>query len=158
MSLARYIEGQVYWWNSSRLTCKPISAFRYGFGENFHIDKIFRPILTQQKTEGQTGHVGVLAHKQPTLEKHLRSTVGSFTLCELRSNCLLTSISEDDDWVYATYKDASGEERKLRAKFLAAADGKTGFTRKMYLEPKGIRLDWAEQYAIPNVNSLRRLN
>ncbi|KAJ5125209.1 monooxygenase [Penicillium atrosanguineum] len=54
-------------------------------------------------------------------------------------------IFEDADWVYATYSDASGTERKLRAKFLAAADGKTGFTRKMYLEPKGIQLNWAEQ-------------
>ncbi|KAJ5976333.1 monooxygenase [Penicillium waksmanii] len=96
-------------------------------------------------SEGQTGHVGILAHKQPILEKHLRSTIEEADSCELRSSCTLTSISEDKNWVYATYDDALGREKRIRAKFLAAADGKTGFTRKMYLEPKGIRLEWAEQ-------------
>ncbi|KAJ5579400.1 hypothetical protein N7450_008267 [Penicillium hetheringtonii] len=124
------------------------AKFIGGTHRNLHANPFLH--FDTASTEGQTGHVGVLAHKQPILEKHLRSTVESSTLCELRSNCLLTSISEDDDWVYATYKDASGEEKNLRAKFLAAADGKTGFTRKMYLEQKGIRLEWAEQYAIPN--------
>jgi 2-polyprenyl-6-methoxyphenol hydroxylase-like FAD-dependent oxidoreductase len=90
--------------------------------------------------------VGVLAHKQPVLEKYLRSIVEEGDSCELRSSCTLTSISEDENWVYATYDDASGREKRIRAKFLAAADGKTGFVRKMYLEPKGIRLDRAEQY------------
>jgi 2-polyprenyl-6-methoxyphenol hydroxylase-like FAD-dependent oxidoreductase len=97
------------------------------------------------QSEGNTGHVGVLAHKQPILEKYLRTVLNKAAECELRSSCELTSISEDKDWVYATYKDPSGTEHKVRAKFLAAADGKTGYTRKMYLEPKGIELDWAEQ-------------
>ena len=98
------------------------------------------------KSEGNTGHIGVLAHKQPVLEKHLRSVVKEAKVCELRNSCTLTSISEDEHWVYVTYSDSTGSDKKLRAKFLAAADGKTGFTRKMYLEPKGIRMDWAEQY------------
>lgn len=102
-------------------------------------------LLTVAKSEGNTGHVGVLAHKQPVLEKHLRSVVQGCPTCELRTSCTLTSIFEDGNWVYVTYSDASGTEKKLRAKFLAAADGKTGFTRKMYLELKGIQLDWAEQ-------------
>ncbi|KAJ6114339.1 monooxygenase [Penicillium sp. IBT 16267x] len=95
-------------------------------------------------SEGYTGHVGVLAHKQPILEKYLREAVGKAEKSELRSNCTLTSISEDADWVYATYND-SGTQKKIRAKFLAAADGKTGFTRKNYLEPKGVQLEWAGQ-------------
>lgn len=97
------------------------------------------------QSEGNTGHVGVLAHKQPILEKYLRTAMEKADECELRSSCELTSISEDKDWVYATYKDVSGIEHKIRAKFLTAADGKTGYTRKMYLEPKGIELNWAEQ-------------
>lgn len=97
------------------------------------------------QSEGNTGHVGLLAHKQPILEKYLRTVLDKFVECELRSSCELTSISEDKDWVYATYQDATGRQRKIRAKFLAAADGKTGYTRKMYLEPKGIKLNWAEQ-------------
>lgn len=90
--------------------------------------------------------MGVFAHKQPILEKYVRTAIDKTGTGELRSSCTLTSISEDADWVYATYSDPSGIEKRVRAKFLAAADGKTGYTRKMYLEPKGITLDWAEKY------------
>jgi 2-polyprenyl-6-methoxyphenol hydroxylase-like FAD-dependent oxidoreductase len=55
-------------------------------------------------------------------------------------------ISEDEDYVYATYTNQDGEEKKLRAKYLVGADGKTGFTRKNYLEPKGIRMEKDEKY------------
>ncbi|KAJ5730398.1 monooxygenase [Penicillium malachiteum] len=95
--------------------------------------------------EGNTGHVGLFAHKQPVLEKYLRTSIEKAACSTLRSKCALTSISEDKDWVYAIYDD-SGVEKRIRAKFLVAADGKTGFTRKMYLEPKGIQLEWAEPY------------
>lgn len=104
--------------------------------------------VTILKSEGNTGHIGVIAHKQPVLEKNLRSAVEESNFCELRSSCTLTAISEDEQWVYATYTDASGAEKKIRSKFLAAADGKTGFTRKMYLEPKGIQMEWAEKYKL----------
>ncbi|KAJ5779825.1 monooxygenase [Penicillium paradoxum] len=111
------------------------------------------PCMHQQKerkktdipqSEGHTGHIGILAHKQPVMEKYLRVAMGQSKVSELRSNCTLISLSEDLEWVYAIYTDASGQEKKIRSRFLAAADGKTGFTRKMYLEPKGITLDWAE--------------
>ncbi|UNI15993.1 hypothetical protein JDV02_002473 [Purpureocillium takamizusanense] len=48
---------------------------------------------------------------------------------------------EDSDWVYASYVDASGDLRTVRGKFLVGADGKTGFTRKQYLEPRGVTLE-----------------
>lgn len=60
----------------------------------------------------------------------------------------MTSISEDDDWVYATYTNTAGVEKYIRGRFLVGADGKTGFTRKKYLEPKGIQMQWAEGYVI----------
>lgn len=87
----------------------------------------------------------MIAHKQPALEKHLRTIVESSELSQIRTSCTLTSIHEDKDWVYATYVDSKGEVRQVKSRFLAAADGKTGFTRKNYLEPKGIRMEWAEQ-------------
>lgn len=65
---------------------------------------------------------------------------------DLRSGCELTAISEDKDWVYIEYLDMSGTQRRLRSRFLVAADGKTGFVRKHYLEPKGIDLLWVEKY------------
>lgn len=97
------------------------------------------------QSEGNTGHVGAMRHKQPALEKHLRSVIEASTFSELRSSCSLTSIDEDNHWVYASYQNPAGAEKKVRAKFLVAADGKTGYTRKHYLEPKGIQLEWAER-------------
>lgn len=82
------------------------------------------------------------------MEKHLRSTIEAAKSSELRSGSTLTSISEDSDWVYATYIDSTGEERHVRARFLVGADGKTGFTRKMYMEPKGVKLECANKYSL----------
>ncbi len=53
----------------------------------------------------------------------------------------MTSISEDAEWTYITYTSPSGKETHLRSKFLVGADGKTGFTRKKYLEPRDIKLE-----------------
>ncbi|KAL3442483.1 hypothetical protein BJX65DRAFT_298994 [Aspergillus insuetus] len=96
-------------------------------------------------SEGNTGHVGAMRHKQPVLERYLRTVMEKSEPCELRSRCTLTSISEDGDRVTATYHDHTGAEKHIQAKFLVGADGKTGYTRKQYLEPKGIRLEWAEK-------------
>jgi hypothetical protein len=40
-----------------------------------------------------------------------------------------------------TYCDSQGQKHTVQAKYLASADGKTGFTRRRYLEPKGIVLE-----------------
>jgi 2-polyprenyl-6-methoxyphenol hydroxylase-like FAD-dependent oxidoreductase len=79
------------------------------------------------------------------LEKHLRSVIDASTFSKLRSSCSLTSIHEDEHSVYVIYQDPSAAEKKVRAKFLVGADGKTGYTRKHYLEPQGIRLESAER-------------
>ena len=50
--------------------------------------------------------------------------------------------------MYATYLDGQQREHTIRSKFLVGADGKTGFTRKQYLEPLGVELLWAEKYVI----------
>jgi 2-polyprenyl-6-methoxyphenol hydroxylase-like FAD-dependent oxidoreductase len=79
------------------------------------------------------------------LEEYLRAAVEKEEFSQLRPSCTLTSISEDAEWVYSTYNDEFDRKKVIRSRFLAAADGKTGFTRKKYLEPKGIKLEWAEQ-------------
>lgn len=86
-----------------------------------------------------------MSHKQPVMEEQLRSVLQESTVCDVRRSCTLTAIQEDEDWAYATYVDPTGNEKHVRSKFLVAADGKTGFTRKKYLEPKGIELEWAGQ-------------
>jgi 2-polyprenyl-6-methoxyphenol hydroxylase-like FAD-dependent oxidoreductase len=90
---------------------------------------------------GPTGHVGVISHKQPVLEKYLRSKFSRDPSVEFRPGSMVVSIFEDADHVYVDYKASTGEIRRIKANFLAAADGKTGFTRKNYLEPKGIILE-----------------
>ncbi len=97
------------------------------------------------QTAGITGHVGAMCHKQPALEKHLRAAIARQPSSDLRSGCTLSSIQEDENWVYAVYTDSFGEDHKIKSRFLVGADGKTGFTRKTYLEPKGVQLLWAER-------------
>ncbi|MCJ1244020.1 hypothetical protein MMC30_001217 [Trapelia coarctata] len=89
---------------------------------------------------GGTGHVGVLCHKQPAMEKCIRSVIDP-DIVSLRSGCTVTAIDEDQDWVYTDYTNPEGQKCRVRSKFLVGADGKTGFTRKRYLEPKGIHME-----------------
>ena len=92
-------------------------------------------------TQGGTGHVAAIAHKQPVMEKNIRLAATKCPSSELRLGSTMVAIEEDEEWVRARYIDANGKERTVRSKFLVGADGKTGFTRKHYLEPKGIVLE-----------------
>jgi 2-polyprenyl-6-methoxyphenol hydroxylase-like FAD-dependent oxidoreductase len=67
--------------------------------------------------------------------------------CELRSGCEVTALSEDKDGTLCVYRDSQGKERKIKSRFFVGADGKTGFTRKQYLESRGIVMEQAHQYA-----------
>lgn len=113
----------------------------FNFVGGIHSDLTTKPFMRMDygTTEGGTGHVGFICHKQPVMEKHIRRKIAEHRSSQLRTSCTLTSIHEDKDWIYATYTDDNEHaERRVRAKFLVGADGKTGFTRKMYLEPKGV--------------------
>ena len=90
--------------------------------------------------------MGFMCHKQPAMEKHLRSKIDK-RYGTLRSNATVTAISEDADHVYVDYKDSSGEERRISGKFLVGADGKTGFVRKKYLEPRGVLMEKSNRQA-----------
>lgn len=92
-------------------------------------------------SEGGTGHAGFICHKQPRIEYHLRERMRESGFSDLRVSSTVESIREDDDFVYATYTDAEGKSHEVRAKYLVGADGKTGFTRKKYLEPRGVKLE-----------------
>jgi 2-polyprenyl-6-methoxyphenol hydroxylase-like FAD-dependent oxidoreductase len=43
-----------------------------------------------------------------------------------------------DDCVEISYQGYGGDTRRIRGKYLVGSDGKTGFTRKKYLEPRGV--------------------
>ena len=74
------------------------------------------------------------------MEKHIRSVIDP-EIVSLRTGCIVTAIDEDQDWVYTDYTNSEGQPSRVQSKFLVGADGKTGFTRKKYLEPKGIRME-----------------
>ena len=92
-------------------------------------------------TEGGTGHVGFICHKQPAMEKAIRDRISTLPSSEIRSESVVTGISEDDDRVAVEYTDSHGRTRNLAASFVVGADGKTGYVRKRYLEPKGVNMD-----------------
>ncbi|KAI9035136.1 putative monooxygenase [Aspergillus affinis] len=106
---------------------------------------VFGDIGSFLQTKGYTGHAWMITHKQPILEKHLRSVIQGSRFSTLRTDCTLSSIREDEEWVYASYVNSNGSEKYVRARFLVGADGKTGFVRKHYLEPRGVKMEWAEQ-------------
>lgn len=106
-----------------------------------------KPLLSMDYTtsEGGTGHVGVISHKQPAMEKAIRERISALPSSEVRAGATLTSISEDAERVVVEYQDAEGDTRKLAAAFLVGADGKTGYVRKRYLEPKGVIMERCNQ-------------
>jgi 2-polyprenyl-6-methoxyphenol hydroxylase-like FAD-dependent oxidoreductase len=57
---------------------------------------------------------------------------------EIRTESTVTGVSEDQDYTYVDYIDSKGTNHRVKGRFLVGADGKTGYVRKMYLEPKGI--------------------
>lgn len=100
-----------------------------------------KTLLNSSQVEGGTGHPGFMCHKQPVLERNIRDVIAQSKHSEIRSGSTVQAISEDEDYVYVSYTDNAGQSRKIRAKFMVGADGKTGFTRKQYLEPKGISME-----------------
>lgn len=99
-----------------------------------------------KKTEGGTGHVGFICHKQPVLEKNLRKSMASTGFSDLRAGCSVVKLAEDESWTYCEYTNAEGHRKRIRSKFFVGADGKTGYTRKKYLEPMGVHMDRAHKY------------
>ena len=119
---------------------------KFHFVSGRHTDFYRTPILSvdNSTSEGGTGHVGFICHKQPSMEKAIRDSVAKSPSSELRSGCQVNGIIEDDDYVTVTYQDAAGQSRSIKSRFLVGADGKTGFVRKKYLEPRGIILEKSE--------------
>lgn len=92
--------------------------------------------LNFNTTEGGTGHIGGIRHRQPTMEKYLRSVAQACPSSLLKLGSTVVGIEEDDASVRVTCIADDGRERRIRSAFLVGADGKVGFTRKKYLEPR----------------------
>lgn len=121
----------------------------FNFIGGVHNDLQRKPFmgLDYSTSEGGTGHVGFICHKQPVLEKHIRRVVNELPQSQLREECTLIDVSEDTDWVYAKYRDRDQVVHTIRGRFLVGCDGKTGYVRKKYLEPKGIVMEQSSLYA-----------
>ncbi|PWY85873.1 monooxygenase [Aspergillus sclerotioniger CBS 115572] len=117
------------------------SMGRFKFVGGTTCDLHTKPIVEMDynTTTGATGHVGMIGHKQPVLESQIRNAMSS-TFCSLRCESTVVQIDEDEQWTYCTYRDSDGEHR-VRARFFVGADGKTGYTRKQYLEARGVKLE-----------------
>lgn len=76
--------------------------------------------------------------------------MASSCFCQLRTNSTVVEIQQDDDWTYCRYRGLDGELRSIRSRFFVGADGKTGFTRKNYLEPLGIQMEQAHEQVFQN--------
>lgn len=124
---------------------------RFNFVGGVHSDLSVKPFMSIDygTTEGGTGHVGFICHKQPVLEKAIRGAIQENAFSELRVSSTIVSIREDNDFVYVEYTSANGTLRKMRSRFMVGADGKTGYTRKKYLEPKGIIMEQCSQSVDP---------
>ncbi|KAF3396168.1 hypothetical protein F1880_007280 [Penicillium rolfsii] len=124
-------------------TC--MHKFKFIGGTDPILDKRAFIEMNYATTEGGTGHVGFICHKQPALERCLRGAMAASGFCELRSGCLVTQLTESEQGIHCQYLDQEGNKRQIRAQFFIGADGKTGFTRKHYLEPRGIFMQHAHQ-------------
>lgn len=113
---------------------------KFNFVTGSGTDPRKKPLLSMQyrTTEGGTGHVGFICHKQPAMEKAIRDQIEKTPASEIRTESTVTGVSEDQDYAHVDYIDANGTNHRIKARFLVGADGKTGYVRKMYLEPKGI--------------------
>jgi len=74
------------------------------------------------------------------MEQHLRRVALESGLVNIKCGSTLTGILEEKDSVVTTYKASHGTYQ-VKGKFLVGADGKTGYTRKKYLEPRGILME-----------------
>ncbi|PYH95482.1 monooxygenase [Aspergillus ellipticus CBS 707.79] len=119
-------------------TC--MGRFNFVGGTDCDMHKTPTLAMDYNTSVGVTGHVGFIGHKQPVLESQVRESMDPY-FCSLRCNSTVLQLGEDDEWTYCTYRDSSGAENQIRARFFVGADGKTGYTRKQYLEIRGVILE-----------------
>ncbi|KAL3466435.1 hypothetical protein BJX64DRAFT_302165 [Aspergillus heterothallicus] len=123
-------------------SCMGVFKFISGGAPSSSLEKAPFASMDYRTSEGGTGHVGFICHKQPVLEECLRGVMAGLGGCDFRPRCRMLGVEEDEEWVEVRYMNVNDKtERRVRARFLVGSDGKTGFTRKKYLEPKGVVME-----------------
>lgn len=133
---------------------------KFYFIGGVHSDLSRKPFMAMDysTTEGGTGHVGFICHKQPVLERAIRSVIEENPFSELRPGSTVVAITEDKDLVHVEYDDSAGTRREVRGRFLVGADGKTGYTRKKYLEPRGVIMERCSEYVVLALDTMEVTN
>jgi hypothetical protein len=90
------------------------------------------------------------------IEKNIRSVFESNPNVTFKQGVELVNIEEDAENVTITYQDENGINYTnkvnnptfslIQGKFLVGADGKVGYVRKNFLEPKGVHQLDSEKY------------
>lgn len=93
-----------------------------------------------------SGHPKSIMFKQPRLEESLRRRIMDLPSSDFRTGCTVSGITEDNDWVYVHYLDQQKQEKIVKCRLLVGTDGKTGYVRKNYLEPKGVIMEKTHRY------------
>ena len=106
------------------------------------------PFLTLKFVgSGLTGHSRNVMFSQPIMEGHMQDVVKCAPTGEYRDRSEVVAIQETVDSTEVLYT-RDGQEKRIRAKFVVGTDGKTGFVRKKYLEPKGVLMERAHPFEI----------
>lgn len=99
---------------------------------------------------GVTGHHISSRFKQPKMEEIVREVIQEAKVGEFRDGCEVIEIreSKDQGFAYVKYREKrSGVLRNIKTRFVIATDGRRGFTRKNYLEPRGVKLERVHPYS-----------
>ncbi|OZJ04425.1 hypothetical protein BZG36_02925 [Bifiguratus adelaidae] len=91
-----------------------VQGLGFSLGDHHDLTKGAVMVMDYGTSEGGTGHVGFICHKQPGLEKYLRKKLAETKAVDFRPQSTIVGISEDDDHVYVEYKDKNGEIRGRR--------------------------------------------
>ena len=134
MDIFRFIDGE------NGLSQTPFLTFDYRTVSVSETRIAMTVLIGVLQLVGGAGHPGFMTQKQPAMEKHLRAAIDP-NFGDLRSESTVVAIEEDKNHVFVQYTSKDGQLRTLRARFLVGADGKTGYVRKKYLEPKGIAME-----------------
>ncbi|KAI0853844.1 hypothetical protein F5Y00DRAFT_269213 [Daldinia vernicosa] len=73
-------------------------------------------------------------HTQPRLESAMRRKIAESPFCNLRCQCEVVDMKQEDDRPVIEYADEKGVRRKILGSFVVGADGKKGVVRKNFLE------------------------
>lgn len=107
-----------------------------------HYDINATPFLRGRGADNShASHVLNIMFRQPKLEELLRGAIRESGIGEYRDGSEVVGMEDADGnkSVVVRYRDVrDGKEKSIKARFVVGCDGRRGYVRKVFLEPKGI--------------------